>query len=136
MHIRPHEKLVVWQEAHKLCLLIYHITKKYPQEERYGLVSQMRKSSASVPTNIVEGNMRITAKDKAHFFDISRGSLEELHYQAILSRDLTYIALEQFRDVDDRIQCTSYLLTKLRSAVLFGPSESSDSSDSSVSYPQ
>lgn len=58
MHIRPYQKLVTWQEAHKLCVAIYSQTKQYPEDERFGLISQMRRSASSVPTNIAEGNAK------------------------------------------------------------------------------
>jgi four helix bundle protein len=116
MHERPYEKLIVWKEAHILCLSIYTLSKKFPDSEKFGLVTQMRKSSYSVPTNIAEGNTRRTNKDKSHFFIIALGSLEELHYQCTLARDLEYITKEDFDKVDDHIQRTSFLLTKLKSA--------------------
>jgi four helix bundle protein len=113
MHIRPHEKLIVWQEAHRLCLMVYRLTKSFPPDERFGLTSQMRRSASNVPTNIAEGNTRRTKKDKCHFFDFSISSLEELHYECLLSRDLSYLASDQFLTLDQQINRVSYLLTQL-----------------------
>lgn len=127
MHIRPYQKLIVWQEAHRLCVSIYKITTQFPKEERYGLVSQMRRSSSSVPTNIAEGNVKKSIKEKNHFFEISKASLEELHYQCFLSRDLEYMTQKHFENIDDKIQRVSYLIGKLRSSL------SSHSSLSSLS---
>lgn len=129
MHRRPYEKLIVWREAHTLCLLIYTLAKAYPMEERFRLVSQMCKAAYSVPMNIAEGNMRRTHKEKQHFLTIAAASLEELHYQCLLSRDLKFISQQQFEDTDDHIQRISYLLTRLHHSL----KKSSDSSASSVS---
>lgn len=117
MHQRPHEKLVAWQEAYKLMLWIYVITRKFPKHELFGLVSQMRRSAYSVPMEIAEGNMRRSKKDKAHFFERGISSLEELHCQAKMALDLDYITKEEFLKTDDHINRTSYLLTKLRSSL-------------------
>lgn len=117
MHERLYEKLVVWQEAYKLCLFIYKLSLKFPSEERFGLISQMRRSAYSVPINIAEGNTKSSAKEKGHFFEIAHSSLEELHCESRLSKDLGYISATEFSDLDDRIQRTSYLLTKIRSSI-------------------
>lgn len=92
MAFRPYQKLIAWQEAHKLCVSIYALTTRYPLHERYGLISQMRRSSASIPTNIAEGNGKHSAKEHAHFLEISLTSLDELHYQCFLSKGLQYIS--------------------------------------------
>lgn len=117
-HERPYEKLVAWKEAHELCLMIYALTKLLPVDERFRLVSQMCKSAYSVPMNIAEGNVKRSNKDKAHFFEIAIGSLEELHYQCKLSKDLMYISKEQFETTEKQIHKTSYLLTKLHSSIV------------------
>ncbi len=117
MHIRPHEKLIVWQEGHKLCMRVYQVTKKYPSDERFRLVSQLCRSAYSVPMNIAEGNVKRSKKEKARFFEIASGSLEELHYQSVLSRDLYYINANEFAEIDDRIQRVSYLLCQLNKAL-------------------
>lgn len=117
MHERPHEKLIVWQESHKLCLFIYKLTFKFPSEEKFGLVSQMRRSAYSVPINIAEGNGKKSKKDKERFFEIAHASLEELHCESKLTLDLGYISNSDYKDIDDRIQRTSYILTKLRASL-------------------
>lgn len=85
------EDLKVWQKAHNLVLEVYKITKNYPQEEKFGLVSQMRRAAVSVPANITEGFKKRGKKDKVNFYNIAQGSLEELRYYLMLSRDLGYI---------------------------------------------
>ncbi|MDI6890374.1 MAG: four helix bundle protein [Thermodesulfovibrionales bacterium] len=84
------EDLEVWKKAHELVLNIYNITKDYPSEEKFGLVSQMRRAAISIPANIAEGFKKRGIKDKTNFYNIAQGSLEELRYYLILSRDLGY----------------------------------------------
>jgi four helix bundle protein len=89
--IERFEDLDVWKKAHKLVLEIYRITKDFPIEERYCLVSQMPRSAVSIPANIAEGFKKRTLKDKSNFYNISQGSLEELRYYIILTSDLGYL---------------------------------------------
>jgi four helix bundle protein len=84
------QDLIVWQKAHKFVLAIYTVTKKFPLNERFGLTSQIRRASVSIPANIAEGFSKRTKADKARFYNIAKGSLEEVRYYLILSRDLGY----------------------------------------------
>ena len=86
LHFR---QLEAWQEAHALVLMVYQATQAFPADERFGLVSQMRRAAASVPANIAEGFKRRGIQDKIRFYNISEGSLEELKYFFILPRTLT-----------------------------------------------
>ena len=83
--------LKVWEKAHELVLEIYKITKNFPNEEKFGLVSQLRKSASSIPTNLAEGFKRRSKKDFAHFVNIADGSLEETKYILFLSYELGYL---------------------------------------------
>jgi four helix bundle protein len=89
--IEKFEDLEVWKKAHRLVLEIYRITKDFPTEERYCLISQMRRCAVSIPANIAEGFKKKTLKDKSNFYNISQGSLEELRYYIILTSDLGYL---------------------------------------------
>lgn len=89
--ITQFRQLETWQEAHKLVLEVYRITKGYPSDERYGLVSQMRRAAVSIPANIAEGFKRLGIQEKIRFYNVAEGSLEELKYFLILSQDLGYI---------------------------------------------
>src|SRR5258708_12473332 len=84
----------VWQRAHGLVLETYRLTDKFPDRERFGIVSQIRRSAASVPANIAEGFGRRTTKELLQFLTNANGSLEETRYFLILSRDLTYLKNE------------------------------------------
>ena len=90
--ITSFRQLKVWQEAHNLVLSVYRITKAFPSDERYGLVSQMRRAAVSIPANIAEGFKRRGIQDKLRFYNTSESSLEELKYYFILSQDLEYIS--------------------------------------------
>jgi four helix bundle protein len=89
---RKHYGLVVWQEAVTLVTRIYALTRKFPDDERYALVQQMRRAAVSVPSNIAEGVARNSKPEFARFLCISRGSLSELDTQLIIAKNLGYLA--------------------------------------------
>lgn len=90
--LKSFEDLDVWQKAHWLVLRIYKVTKKYPQDEKSGLVAQIKNSAAAIPANIAKGFKKRAAKDKLNFYGRAQESLEELKYFMILSKDLKYIS--------------------------------------------
>ncbi len=87
---RTFKELIVWQKAHQFVLEIYRFTSEFPREERFGLISQIRRAAVSVPANIAEGFPKRGPADKTRFFNIAQGSLEEVHYYLILAKDLGY----------------------------------------------
>ncbi|TVZ25843.1 four helix bundle protein [Gillisia sp. Hel_I_86] len=91
--------LEIWKRSHKLTLKIYKTTNSFPKEELFGLTSQMRRSSSSIPTNIAEGSGRSTNQQFAYFLQIASGSCSEIQYQLILSKDLSYISEELFNEL-------------------------------------
>ncbi|MBI3332225.1 four helix bundle protein [Candidatus Peregrinibacteria bacterium] len=117
MGLRPYEKLIAWQEALRLSLRTYQITKTFPGDERYCMTQQMRKSSTSVCNNIAEGNAKRSKDDRSRFIDIALGSVEELHCQYRISLELHYIDRKTFDEIDQQIHRVSYLATKLRAAL-------------------
>lgn len=90
-------KLIAWQQAHKLAILIYQITERFPGSEKYSLIDQMRRSVVSISSNIAEGFSRQTKKEKVQFYFIGKGSLTELQNQLLLARDIGYIKYEEFK---------------------------------------
>jgi len=88
---RTFEDLVVWQKSHQLVLRVYRISVQFPKTEQYGLSSQMRRAAVSVAANIAEAFKRRGRPDKARLMNVAQGSLEELRYYFILSRDLEYL---------------------------------------------
>ncbi|AOW20601.1 four helix bundle protein [Urechidicola croceus] len=103
-------ELDIWKESRELVKLIYQSTKSFPQEEIYGLISQIRRSSVSVPSNIAEGCGRQSSKETIQFLFISRGSLYELETQVYLSLDLEYIKKEDFNILIEKITSCKKLI--------------------------
>ena len=112
------EKLEVWQMARKLTGAVYQITACFPPEERFVLVSQMRRSAISVCSNIAEGSSRKTGKDQAHFTTQAYSSLMELLNQQIISCDLGYLKAEEQQSFREKSQVLSVKLTNLRDSQL------------------
>ncbi len=84
------EELVVWQKAHAFVLAVYRLTAGFPKSELYGLTAQFRRAAISIPANIAEGFKKNGKHDKARFYNIAQGSLEECRYYLILTEDLGY----------------------------------------------
>jgi four helix bundle protein len=109
---RRFEDLEVWQNAHQVALEVYRCTRGFPAEEKFGLVQQMRRAAVSVPANIAEGFRRRTRLDKARFYNMAQGSLEELRYYLILGRDLGFIKSDSTLAGDlDRVARLLHALT-------------------------
>lgn len=89
--LKNYKELTVWQKSYELCLKVYRITAQFPNEERYGLTSQIRRSAVSIPSNIAEGYGRKTIVDYIRMLYISYGSVCELETQILLAGDLGYI---------------------------------------------
>lgn len=105
--------LKVWQKAHAIVLEIYKITKKFPKEEMFGIVSQIRRSSSSVPTNIVEGQSRNTTKEYLQFLYNARGSVEETRYHLFLAKDLDYLNETEYMTLENQYEEVSKMLNAL-----------------------
>jgi four helix bundle protein len=97
--IKSFTDLNAWKESHKLVLMIYRETEKFPKSEMFGLTNQIRRAAVSVVSNIAEGFSRITTKDKCHFYSMSHGSLTELQSQLIIARDLKFLGKDKFDDI-------------------------------------
>ncbi len=108
--IRSFTDLVVWQEGHKLVVLIYEITKKFPREEIYSLVDQMRRSAASITSNIAEGFGRQGYKEKLHFYYQAQGSLIELKDQILISKDVGYLTADDLNKLVKQANAAHALL--------------------------
>lgn len=86
-----YKKLQIWSKSMDLARKAYTVTQSFPQQEQYGLISQIRRCAVSVPSNIAEGSQRSSDKEFANFILIARGSLAELETQLILAHDFQYI---------------------------------------------
>lgn len=89
--LKSFQELEAWKKAHNLTLAVYSVTRAFPRDERFGLISQLRRAASSVPANIAEGFGRRSTKDFIRYLEIASGSLEEVRYFLILSRDLGYL---------------------------------------------
>lgn len=98
--MRNFRNLSVWSKGHSLTLRIYSLTKSYPKDETFGLVSQMRRCAYSIPSNIAEGCGRNSTPDFKRFLVIAAGSSSELEYQLFLSKDLGYISEVVFKELE------------------------------------
>ena len=94
--IKTFQDLDAWREAHVLVLQMYQETKTFPPDERFGLVSQMRRAVVSVTSNIAEGFSRLSYKEKVRFYYIAHSSLTEIQNQLIISRDVGFLSEESF----------------------------------------
>lgn len=106
------KELKIWQKAVELATEIYRLTADFPQEERYGLTSQIRRSVVSISSNIAEGAGRNSEKEFVQFLSISNGSAYELQTQLIISKNLGLVAtsLDDILDQIDQIQKMNYSL--------------------------
>jgi len=101
--MRNFQELTIWAKSHSLTLKIYSATQTFPKEEMFGLVSQMRRSSSSIPTNIAEGCGRNSNPDFKRFLVIATSSSSELEYQLILSKDLNYLSEPAFKELTNEL---------------------------------
>ena len=99
--METHKDLRVWQQGIEMVTSIYLMTKSFPKEEVFGLASQLRRASVSVPSNIAEGYARGTDKEKLHFLRISSGSMSEVETQLLLSLNLGYIDQEKYNELSE-----------------------------------
>lgn len=111
--IKSFTDLIAWQEGHKTAIQIYRITKTFPQEETYSLVSQMRRCAISITSNIAEGFGRQSYKEKVQFYYHSQGSLTELKNQILLARDVDYITSKEVDLLMEQANKTHQLLQGL-----------------------
>ncbi len=106
-------KLIVWQKAHQLVLLVYQLTEKFPRHEIFGLVSQMRRAAVSVPANTAEGYAAGSKGQFGRYLHIAQGSLAEVEYYLILALDLQYIDQFAYEQGESLRSETGYLLHRL-----------------------
>lgn len=118
MKVYSFEKLVVWQESVSLVKDIYRITKEFPSEEKFGLISQLRRATVSISSNLAEGTSRKTSKDKAHFTTISYSSAMEVLNQFIISKELDFISENEIILEGRKIEKPANMLNSLRNSQL------------------
>lgn len=109
--IKSYKELIVWQKSMTLVKELYKITEHFPSSEQFGLTSQMRRASVSIPSNIAEGWGRLSRKNYIQFLRISRGSLFEWETQILITKELKYI--NDSEDIENLIIEISKMLNSL-----------------------
>lgn len=115
--VRHFKDLIVWRKAMDLAKAVYEATSKFPSDERFGLVSQMRRCAVSIPSNIAEGQSRGSTGEFKHFLGIARGSLAELETQSDLSFELGLLVPENHTDLDLKLKEVGRILNGLINSI-------------------
>jgi four helix bundle protein len=111
--MKDFHQLQVWEKAHRLALAIYRAAGGFPKEELYGLTSQIRRASMSIPTNIAEACGRGTDGEFARFLQIAMGSASETEYQLLLARDLEFLPGELYEKLHSQVEEVKRMLASL-----------------------
>jgi four helix bundle protein len=111
--IRTYRDLLVWQKAMDLAVELYRLTRTFPASERFGLISQIQRAGASIPSNIAEGHSRNTRGDYRRGISIARGSVGELETHLELARRLGYVQQDNYREFSERVAEIGRMLTTL-----------------------
>lgn len=114
MYTYSFEKLEVWIEAKEFAKKIYVITSKFPDSEKFGLISQLRRASVSICSNLAEGSARQSFKDKAHFTTIAYSAVIEVLNQLIIAVELNFLSQEEYRDLRTLIESITNKLNGLK----------------------
>ena len=115
--MQNYRNLLVWQKSHQLTLDVYAVTKTFPSYEQFGLTSQLRKASSSIPTNLAEGSGKLTNREFRRFVNISFGSSNELEYELLLAYDLKYLTEAEFIKLDAQTNEVKRMLAGLINAI-------------------
>lgn len=115
--IQSFTDLRTWQKGHALVLDIYRVTKQFPRDEVFGLISQLRRAAVSFTSNIAEGFRRKSPKEKAQFYAIAFGSLTEIQNQLLIAKDVGYLPVSEFRDLASETVELSKMLSGLMKSV-------------------
>lgn len=111
--IYSHKDLIVWQKGIDLAIIIYKLTSKFPPEEKFGLINQMRRAAVSISSNIAEGRSRSTRKDFAQFLHIALGSVSELETQLEIAKRLEYGGKVDYNETVATLQEVSKMLASI-----------------------
>ena len=118
IHVFSFEKLEVWKESILLVKTIYKLSDTFPSTEKFGLISQLRRASISISSNLAEGTSRSTDKDKAHFSTMAYSSTMEVLNQLMISKELNFINDKDYLEIRKQIYKISNMLNALRKSQL------------------
>ncbi len=119
--MRNYKDLVVWEKAHLLTLAVYKNTKAFPSEEQFGMTSQMRRASASIAANLAEGCGLRSDGEMGRFIQIAMGSGAELSYHFLLARDLGFLDVNLYQDLDSDSGAMMRMMSSLDQKVRISP---------------
>lgn len=109
-----HKNMVVWRKSLKLIKEIYHLTERFPSEEKFGMISQLRRASVSILSNISEGEARNSRKEKRRFYEIARASLVEVDSQIEIAIELEFISKSDIQELSILVNECFAMLSKLK----------------------
>src|SRR5208282_5923157 len=132
--VKSFTDLEVWKRAHLVVLEVYRLTNPFPRSEQFGVVSQIRRAAYSIPANIAEGFGRRSTKELLQFLAISNGSLEELRYFLLLSRDLRYLSPLDLEKLEKDLKAVALMLEALRQSLQRRLAGSSDFSSRNTGH--
>jgi four helix bundle protein len=121
LNVQDFRKLRVWKKSHELVLAVYRASASFPDEEKFGITSQLRRAVASIPTNIAEGCGKASPNDMARFLQIARGSASEADYLLELARDLGYLEANEHKRLASALDDVKPMLATLLVRVRSGP---------------
>jgi four helix bundle protein len=113
-------KLKVWEKAHQLTIGVYRATRGFPRVEQFGVTSQLRRASASIPANIAEGCGRGSPRELAQFLFVALGSTNEVEYHLVLARDLGYLSADSQEELEGQVAEVRRMLAGLVAKVRAG----------------
>ena len=115
--MRPHEKLDVWKKSIGMVTAVYEATKTFPSDERFGLVSQIRRAGVSIAANIAEGAARQSDKEFCQFLSIAQGSASELETELLISRNLGYVGAEEYERLISEVNTIARMMIGLSKTI-------------------
>jgi four helix bundle protein len=115
--MKDFRSLQVWEKSHELTLAVYAVSKNFPKDELFGMTSQIRRATASIPTNIAEGCGRGSDADFSRFLQMAFGSACEVEYHLQLANDLDYIGLETYRKLNEELLSIKRMLASFLSKI-------------------
>lgn len=110
------EKLDVWKKSKDFAVKIYRATQSFPKEEKFGLVSQLRRASVSVSSNIAEGSSRTTGKDQGRFYTMAYSSAIEVLNQLMISKELQFLTVEAYNELREDIEHITAMINRLHNS--------------------
>ena len=116
--MRPHEKLEVWKKAVDFVVEIYKLTEDFPREEKFGLTSQIRRASISIPSNIAEGAARTSEKEFLYFLSNAQGSASEVSTEIVISHRLGFFDEKKYFGLSEKLDEIGRMISGLRSHLI------------------